>query len=259
MAEQKNDNLPRRVRNELRFRALTVLRSEIIAPGFQRVVVGGPELEGFVSQGFDDHIKLFFPADPARFIAPQASEDGIVWSSDERPPSRDYTPLYDPQRHELALDFYIHAGGVASDWAQHAQPGDTLFAGGPRGSLIVPESYRWQLYVCDETGMPALRRRLEALSQQAPQAQVTAVVAIHDPASKTYLAHLSAFNIEWVAGGDEQAIARKLDALEVPADDYFLWITGEGKAVKRLSSRFETPEIDARRLRAVAYWHQKEA
>jgi ferric-chelate reductase (NADPH) len=258
MAEQKNENLPRRVRNELRFRALTVLRSETIAPGFRRVVVGGPELEGFVSQGFDDHIKLFFPTDPATFTAPQATDEGIVWNSDERPPSRDYTPLYDAQRHELALDFFIHDGGVASDWAQRVQPGDTLFAGGPRGSLIVPENYGWQLYVCDETGMPALRRRLEALSRLASGVKVTAIVAIHDPASKAYLAHLSDFDIEWVAADDEQAIARRLETLEIPADDYFLWITGEGKAVKRLSSRFETPEFDARRLRAVAYWHEKE-
>ncbi|MTD37982.1 siderophore-interacting protein [Erwinia sp. CPCC 100877] len=259
MAEQKKENLPCRVRNELRFRALTVLRSETIAPGFQRVVVGGRELEGFVSRGFDDHIKLFFPADPVSFKAPQATDDGIVWSSDERPPSRDYTPLYDEQRRELALDFFIHDGGVASDWAQKVQPGDTLFAGGPRGSLIVPENYSWQLYVCDETGMPALRRRLETLSRLASEAKVTAIVAINDPACQAYLEHLTDFNIEWVRGGDEQAIARRLAALDVPADDYFLWITGEGQAVKRLSRRFERPEIDARRLRAVAYWHQKEA
>ena len=34
-----------------------------------------------------------------------------------------------------------------------------------RGSLVVPEDYAWQLYVCDESGMPALRRRLESIAQ----------------------------------------------------------------------------------------------
>lgn len=258
MAEH-NDNSPRRVRNELRFRELVVLKSELIAPGFQRVTVGGPELEGFSSPGFDDHIKLFFPESPDTFQPPQATDDGIVWQSDVRPPSRDYTPLYDAGRRELALDFYIHDGGVASNWAQQARAGDKLFTGGPRGSLIVPEHYGWQLYVCDETGMPALRRRLEVLTAAGFAGDLTAIVSINDEASKAYLAHLSGFNIEWVTGGDEAAIASRLSELKVPEQDYFLWLTGEGKVVKRLCARFETPDIDPQRLRAVAYWHAKEA
>ena len=258
MAEHK-DNYPRRVRNVLRFRELTVLNSELIAPGFQRVTVGGPDLEGFSSPGFDDHIKLFFPDDPACFQPPQATEDGIVWHDDQRPPSRDYTPLFDAERQVLYIDFYIHDGGVASNWAQQVRPGDKLFTGGPRGSLVVPHHYGWQLYVCDETGMPALRRRLEALKASGFAGQLTAIVNIKDAASKAYLAHLEAFNIEWVAGDDEAAIAERLATLVVPQQDYFLWLTGEGKVVKRLSARFETPQVEPQLLRAVAYWHAKEA
>lgn len=70
-----------------------------------------------------------------------------------RPATRDYTPLYDAERHELAYDFYIHDGGIASRWALEAKVGDKLVIGGPRGSLVVPEDYAWQLYVCDESGI----------------------------------------------------------------------------------------------------------
>jgi ferric-chelate reductase (NADPH) len=52
---------PQRVRNELRFRELTVLRVERVGAGFQRIVLGGEALEGFTSRGFDDHTKVFFP------------------------------------------------------------------------------------------------------------------------------------------------------------------------------------------------------
>ena len=38
---------PQRVRNELRFRELTVLRVERISAGFQRIVLGGDALDGF--------------------------------------------------------------------------------------------------------------------------------------------------------------------------------------------------------------------
>lgn len=41
---------PQRVRNDLRFRELTVLRVERISAGFQRIVLGGEALDGFTSR-----------------------------------------------------------------------------------------------------------------------------------------------------------------------------------------------------------------
>ncbi|HAU6550449.1 TPA: siderophore-interacting protein, partial [Salmonella enterica] len=107
---------PQRVRNELRFRELIVLRVERISAGFQRIVLGGEALDGFISLGFDDHTKVFFPEPGCRFTPPTVTEEGIIWGEGVRPVSRDYTPLYDEARRELALDFFIHDGGVASRW-----------------------------------------------------------------------------------------------------------------------------------------------
>ncbi|MEB0952259.1 siderophore-interacting protein [Citrobacter sedlakii] len=247
---------PQRVRNELRFRELTVLRAERISAGFQRIVLGGDALKGFCSHGFDDHTKVFFPQAGAPFVPPTVTDEGIVWGEGARPASRDYTPLYDEARHELALDFFIHDGGVACRWAMQAREGDTLTIGGPRGSLVVPEDYAYQVYVCDESGMPALRRRLEALSRLPVRPSVTALVSVNDPAYRDYLAHLDGFNIEWLAH-DEQAIDARLAQLTVPAADYFIWVTGEGKVVKNLSRRFESDAFDPQLVRAAAYWHRK--
>ncbi len=248
---------PQRVRNELRFRELDVLRVERISAGFQRIVLGGPALEGFSSQGFDDHTKIFFPQDGTRLIPPTVTDEGIVWADGVRPAARDYTPLYNAARHELALDFFIHDGGVASRWAMNAQPGDTLTIGGPRGSLVVPEDYAWQLYVCDESGMPALRRRLEGLAALPSRPQVTAIVSVNDIALQDYLAHLDGFTIEWIVGHDEQTLAARLAQLNVPAQDYFIWLTGEGETVKKLATVFEDKDRDPQLLRTVAYWHKK--
>ncbi|MBZ0058217.1 siderophore-interacting protein [Leclercia sp. LTM01] len=248
---------PQRVRNDLRFRELNVLRVERVSAGFQRIVLGGEALEGFSSRGFDDHSKVFFPEPGTTFVPPVVTDEGVNWGDDVRPQARDYTPLYDAARHELALDFFIHDGGVASQWAVEAKPGDTLSIGGPRGSLVVPEDYAWQLYVCDESGMPALRRRLEALRALPVRPEVHAVVTVGDAACQDYLAHLSEFNITWVVGHNEQAVADRLAALSVPAEDYFIWLTGEGKVVKNLSRLFETDAIDQKLVRASAYWHAK--
>lgn len=248
---------PQRVRNELRFRELTVLRTERAGSGFQRIVLGGEQLEGFTSRGFDDHTKVFFPQPGSHFVPPTVTDEGIVWGDGPRPASRDYTPIYDASRHELVVDFYIHDGGVASHWAVNAQAGDTLTIGGPRGSLVVPEDYAWQLYVCDESGMPALRRRLEALSLLAVRPKVTAVVTVADAAYQDYLTHLSGFDIQWVVGHNPQALHDKLASLTIADEDYFIWLTGEGEVVKSLMERYATDNIDQQRVRAQAYWHKK--
>lgn len=245
------------MRNELRFRELTVLRVERIGQAFQRIVLGGEALDGFVSQGFDDHTKLFFPQAGSVFTPPEVTDEGINWGEGVRPATRDYTPLYDAERHELAYDFYIHDGGIASRWALEANIGDKLVIGGPRGSLVVPEDYAWQLYVCDESGMPALRRRLESIAKLPVRPAIHAIVTVGDATYQDYLAHLSGFNITWVIGHNEQAVADHLAALAVPEEDYFIWLTGEGKVVKRLSRQFETDAIDPQLVRASAYWHAK--
>ena len=74
-------------------------------------------------------------------MPPVVTDEGIDWGDGVRPQSRDYTPLYDAAKHELALDFFVHDGGVASQWALEAKVGDRLTIGGPRGSLVVPEDY----------------------------------------------------------------------------------------------------------------------
>ena len=71
--------------------------------------------------------KYFSPISSGTLNLPEVTEDGVVWKEGARPVSRDYTPLFfDGVAKTLTLDFFIHDGGVASDWAAQAQPGDAL-------------------------------------------------------------------------------------------------------------------------------------
>ena len=90
------------------------------------------------------------------FTPPEVTDEGINWGDGVRPATRDYTPLYDAGRHELAYDFFIHDGGIASSWALAAKTGDKLVIGGPRGSMIVPLDYAWHLFAGDATAAPAI-------------------------------------------------------------------------------------------------------
>ncbi len=142
---------PQRVRHQPRRRELNVLRVEKIAAHMIRVTLGG-DLDGFTSLGFDDHVKLFFPT-------------GKVGADGEPEfESRDYTPRrYDPQAKTLDVEFVLHDAGPATRWAEQAKAGQTLRIGGPRGSFIIPTTFDWHLLIGDDTGVPAIARRLEEL------------------------------------------------------------------------------------------------
>nr|WP_314985496.1 siderophore-interacting protein [uncultured Pantoea sp.] len=260
MTASANQRLPQRIRNELRFRHIQVASKTNIAGKFWRIRFTGSDLAGFTSQGFDDHIKVFFPSAEGETLAlPQITDAGIVWPEGLRPQARDYTPLEFDGVSSLTLDFYIHQQGVASDWATQAQVGDKLIIGGPRGSLVVPADYAFQLYVCDETGLPAFARR-----QRDASAQALHLYAFTDEATgRDYLSDTAGVTTNWMGSGQmqkaqlSQLIAR-LDQLTLPAEDYFIWLTGEGEFVKALSDYFTVQRgLNSEFVRAVAYWHQK--
>ncbi|MGB7801679.1 siderophore-interacting protein [Buttiauxella sp.] len=253
MTLQTKPNLPQRVKNDIKFRQLTVISKETIAGCFYRIVFSSPELAGFNSRGFDDHVKVFFPPESGDYIRPSVTDDGIVWGEGQRPLSRDYTPLeFNAERNELTLDFYIHDGGVASLWAENATPGDTLLIGGPRGSLVVPTDYAFQLYICDESGLPAVRRRLLSLPEH-----IAPTVLVNSQHAQS-LDYLSEFTHAQVYRLDSESLAQHVSHIEFPENDYFVWVTGEGRDVKQLSDELlETRGLDGDYVRAVAYWHNK--
>lgn len=252
--------VPRRVRNDLRFRHITVVSKTLIAGAFWRIVFNGNDLAGFNSPSFDDHIKVFFPEKTGAELAlPQMTDDGIVWPGGVRPAARDYTPLEFNGIDSLTIDFYIHEGGVASSWANEAKLGDQIAMGGPRGSLIVPVDYACQIYVCDETGLPAFKRRYAEMQAQA----IHLLAYIDEATGRDYLGELPNVQVSWLGSGTMQAdnlapLTARLESIALPADDYFIWLTGEGEAVKLLSDYFTQGRgAHTDYVRAVAYWHQK--
>ncbi|MGK3111624.1 siderophore-interacting protein [Candidatus Pantoea formicae] len=260
MRTTTNERAPKRVRNELRFRHITVANKTLIAGAFWRIEFTGSDLAGFNSPSFDDHIKVFFPEQAGSALAlPQMTEEGIVWPGGVRPAARDYTPLAFNGTDSLTLDFYIHDGGVASSWANDAKPGDQIAMGGPRGSCVVPVDYACQIYVCDETGLPAFKRRYAEMQAQ----QIHLLAYADESTGRDYLGDLPHVQVTWLGSGTMQAdnlgpLIAQLDKISLPVEEYFIWLTGEGEAVKLLSDYFtQRRGADTDFVRAVAYWHQK--
>ncbi|WP_085940077.1 siderophore-interacting protein [Azospirillum sp. B4] len=234
-----------RMRFDTRRRSLTVASTIRLTPKMLRIVLTSPELADFDSRGADDHIKLFFPRPGGE------------------PLMRDYTPrAFSQADRTLTLDFALHDAGPATAWALGAKVGDTLEIGGPRGSMIVPDDFDWYLLVADETGLPAIGRRLEELRAGVP---VITVVAIDTAAEKQAIETKARWTAHWItrdqAGpNDAETLRHALEGLTLPPGDGYVWIAAEAAVAKALRGYvIDTLKHPAQWMRASGYWLRGEA
>lgn len=116
------------VTHPLVLRELTVARLIDVTPRMRRVTLTGDQLRAFsnagfdlpafVSDGFDDHVKLVFSeTGDATEALPVQRAHSIDWLENTVTLTRDYTPRrFDPVLGELDLDFVRHGDGPAATW-----------------------------------------------------------------------------------------------------------------------------------------------
>jgi len=222
-----------RVRHELKFRDLTVVRVRDVTPHLRAVTFTGESLVDFVSPSFDDHVKLF------------------IDTGAEEPARRDYTPRsFDNAARELTLEFVLHGDGPAAEWATQAAPGQRVRIGGPRGSFLIPLDYDWHLLVGDETALPAIARRLEELPAGA---KTLVVLQVPDAADRPMLSSAADVTITWVADG--AGLLAALKAMALPPGEGYVWAAGEAAEMAELRRILvDEKGHDKRAIRAAAYW-----
>lgn len=245
-----------RVRHALRYRRVTVVRTEVLTPRMRRIVVGGESLEGFTSPGFDDHVKLFFPDATGRLPEPVVGDTALAFPEAEpRPPGRDFTPRrFDAARRELTIDFGLHARGPATAWASRAAPGSPLAVAGPRGSARISDTFAWHLLIGDDTALPAIARRLEEL----PAGRLAIVVVeVDDRLEQVPLESAATVQLRWVhrRGAGEDTIENAVSGLTLPPGDGFAWVAGEAAMARRVRRHvIEDRHLDPAWVKAAAYW-----
>jgi NADPH-dependent ferric siderophore reductase len=232
----------KRVRHELKRRHLNVQGVQHLTPKMVRVTVGGDDLTGFTSQGFDDHIKLVFIDEEGRAVM------------------RDFTPRrYDADRAELLIDFALHDSGPATRWAATAAMGMTLEVGGPRSSFIIPTELDSHLLVGDETALPAIGRRLEELPDTT---RALVVAEIDNESEQQAFESRARLDVIWVyrrgaAAGSADALLKALLALTVPPTGCFAWIAVESKVARRLRQFLvEERGVEKPWVKAAGYWQR---
>lgn len=224
-------------------------------PRMVRVDLQGDGLVGVSATGPDQRVKLAFP-DGRRFGSDPA-EAGRA-----RRRRRTYTLLeLDGAAGVATVEFVVHAGGLAGDWADAVQPGDELDLTGPVGSWELDAGATELVLACDETGVPALLAIAEAVTRDAAGAStppVRAFVEVEDAAERRDLP--TGVEVTWllrsahpgVAAGD--LLAALADTLTCDAGAQ-AWVAGEAQAVLALRAHLQgSLGLERARISAVAYW-----
>lgn len=255
------DRLPRRVRHELRFRKLEVRAVRRITPHLIRITLGGDELAGFDSPGFDDHAKIFFPdAVTGKLTVPTPGPEGPIWPPGQKSAMRDYTPRrHDAAAGTLEIDFALHDAGPATQWAESARPGEMVGVGGPRGSFIIPTAFDWHLLIGDDTALPAISRRLAELP---PGARAVVLAEVDGEADQIAFDTQASLALQWVyrRGAEPGTGSPLLDALRqlnLPEGDFHAWVACESTAAKTIRAHLVGERgAHPKWVKAAGYWRR---
>jgi len=250
------------VKHPLTARRVRVSAVSHPVPSIARITLAGDELEGFLSSGPTDHIKVFFP-DPATGIltAPTMTEEGLKRVGEGKVFSRDYTPLgfrSSDGHHELDVDFVVHGDeGPASAWAGHAAVGDEIVIAGPRGSKLLPQGATHVILVADETALPSASRWIEMLPNSV---RITALFDVADESVESYFSdELNArMDAQWFYRHDGLGqLDAALRALGEIGESTFVFLAGEATTLVPLR-RYLRRELGLPKQQVTAdgYWRR---
>ena len=246
----------------------TVLASRHLTAGMIRVTFGGQDLSDFPGTGVaDEYLRLFFPdPDTGRLHLPHIDEEGR-WTYPDGGREAMRCSTYTVRRHrkaegEVDIDFVAHPGGLASEWALQARPGDTITLNRPRGLYAPPSDITWQLLVADATGLPALARILE---QTPAHVQSRVFIEVAELEHEQKLSDHPNAKITWLhKSGNGTAPSRMEDvvrAVPLPSGSGYVWVAGEQLVVRAIRKyvRHEL-KLPPERYQLVGYWtHDGEA
>lgn len=223
-----------RIRHPLAVRRVKVLAKRNVTDTILSVTLTGEDLNGFVSAGPTDHVKLFLP-DPATGIlnAPWLTDDGAIQRPDTGVSiSRDYTPLrFAPATANspatLDIEFVLHENpGPATAWARDAAIGDEVVVAGPRGSVCAPADAARAILIADESALPATTRWLDLLPAST---RVTIIGQGEDDSIDNYFTaeQRARASIEWLYREDGPGqLLEAVRSLDFDSNT-FVWAAGE--------------------------------
>ena len=176
-----------------------------------------------------------------------------MWFADgEKLHQRGYT-LVDPNpaADTVDIEFALH-DGVASNWAQNAEPGDTIEITVLGSNFTLPEPPpAGYVIVGDTASLPAINSLLTAIGD-AP-ARVFLEAGYDDDKQ---LPVVRSADVTWVDRKNEgEALVEAVASAAFDASDHFGWVACDNRTTRAVSKVFrEDYKIPRKSIKAQAYW-----
>lgn len=176
-----------------------------------------------------------------------------MWFADgEKLHQRGYT-LVDPNpaADTVDIEFALH-DGVASRWAENAQPGDTIEVTVLGSNFTLPEpSPAGYVIVGDTASLPAINSLLTAIGDTPARVFLEAA---HDDDRQLPVARST--DVMWVDRKNAgEALVEAVAAAAFDASDHFGWVACDNRTTRAVAKVFrEDYKISKKSIKAQAYW-----
>jgi NADPH-dependent ferric siderophore reductase len=201
-----------------------------------RITLAGKELEGLIVDEPAASVRLLLPSPGTNeLVIPTWNGNEFLLPGGRRPSIRTVTPCrVDDARLELDVEIVLHGHGVASRWAEAAEPGAVAAVSGPGRGYTVDHQATAFLLAGDETAIPALSQLLEVLPEETP---VQVHIEITHPDARLALADHPCARVSWHELPDDAApgdgFVAAIRGTEVDPGTS-VWVAGEAAAVQRV-------------------------
>ncbi|GAA4737194.1 siderophore-interacting protein [Gordonia alkaliphila] len=234
----------------------SVVGTSTVSPGMLRVTLGGDDLRDFPTSGIgDEYVRLFFPDAHRETVWPRLISNSCEYPDDAAPlPMRTYT-IRAHRPGEVDIDFVIHPGGIAADWAAAAEPGQQVGITPPRHLYQRPDWAHRQILLADEPALPAALRIAELTAHLIPTTVIGEVRGAHCQIEADTDA---AVEYIWLRGSGNghapSSLEKVLRRTEID-EQTFVWVASEtriNRATRKLLRHDRKRPADG--YRTVGYW-----
>ena len=171
--------------------------------------------------------------------------------------SRRYTIRnLDTQARRLDLDVVMHGHGPGAAWAASVTSGDDVEVFGPRGKVVLADA-RWQLFVGDESAIPAIAEMMRALPAGTT---AVAVIEVTDVDDEQPITAAGPVDVQWLhrlvtPAGESDLLDRAVASIELPDVDRHAYLFGESRVVRRLRDDLASRGLQPPEISAKGYWN----
>ncbi len=155
----------------------------------------------------------------------------------------------------ITLDIVRHAGGPGTRWAFRAAAGDRVVLDHARSWYRPPPDTRWQLLVCDLSGLPAAARIIEELP---PLHTATLIAEVATDDDLDYLPrHDGVTVVPRIGTGNGSAPSRLADTVRghpMPSGRGYCWFGGEAAQSRAVRKHLRSQGWTHHRYDITGYW-----